>query len=188
MPYTVKKTLDQIKFFGNDYAVKVKRNQPNLLREMEKIKLSGLAWDSYTKTEKNRGRIEKRSIKTYNVNRYISENWPSAKTVVYLKRVRVTKKGTAVTHSYYLSSLKTSAREFAKGIRHHWGIENRLHYVKDVTLYEDKSKIRSENAPAVLSLIRNLVINIARINGENRIKKFIRQCSGNISLISNYLE
>lgn len=155
---------------------------------MEKIKTSGKALDSFTKTEKNRGRIEKRTIRTYKVNKTISENWAGSQTIIYLKRERKTKKETAITHSYYLSSLDEKAKEFSKGIRHHWGIENRLHYVKDVTFNEDKSKIRTGNAPAVLSLIRNLVINIARINGENRIKKFIRQCSGNIPLIANYLE
>lgn len=97
--------------------------------------------------------------------------------LLYVKRERTIKKRKAISHSYYLSSISTKAKEFAKGIRHHWGIENRLHYVKDVTLKEDESRIRSGNAPAILSLIRNLVINIARIKGENRIKKHIRQCS-----------
>lgn len=188
MLFIVKKTLDQIKSSGNDYAVKVKRNQPHLLRQMENIKSETTPWDSYTKTEKNRGRTEKRTVEIYKINKFIEENWPGARSVVYLKRERTRKKITAITHSYYLSSLKAGAFEFAKGIRNHWGIENRLHYVKDVTLNEDKSKIRTENAPEIISLIRNLIINIARINGENRIKKFMRHCSGNIPLILNYLE
>jgi len=80
------------------------------------------------------------------------------------------------------------AKEFARGIRHHWGIENRLHYVKDVTFKEDESKIRQGQAPGIFSLIRNLVLNIARLQGENRIKRFLRRNAGNIELIHSYLE
>lgn len=155
---------------------------------MEQICDSKKCIDSDIIKEKNRGRKEKRTTKSYKVSEYIKMNWPSARTIIYVKRERTIKKRKTISHSYYLSSISTKAKEFAKGIRHHWGIENRLHYVKDVTLKEDESRIRSGNAPAILSLIRNLVINIARIKGENRIKKHIRQCSGNIELIVSLLE
>jgi predicted transposase YbfD/YdcC len=183
-----KKTLDQIVKSKNEYLVKVKRNQKKLLQEMEQICDSRKCLDSSITKEKNRGRKEQRTVKTYKVSDYIKMNWPKAQTLVYVKRQRIIKRRKAVSYSYYLSSISVKAKEFAIGIRHHWGIENRLHYVKDVTLKEDKSKIRSGNAPAILSLIRNLVINIARCNGENRIKKYMRQCSGNIELTISLLE
>ena len=183
-----KKTLNQIASTGNGYVVKVKRNQRKLLQEIEGICDSNKCLDRGLTKELNRGRKEKRTIKTYKANEYIKANWPSARTIVYVKRERTIKKRKAISYSYYLSSISVKAKEFAVGIRHHWGIENRLHYVKDVTLKEDESKIRSGNAPAILSLIRNLVINIARCNGENRIKKYIRQCSGNIEFIVSLLE
>lgn len=183
-----KKTLNQIAKSRNEYIVKVKRNQKKLLESMEQICDSRRYLDRGFTKELNRGRKEKRTIKTYKVNEYIKANWPSARTIVCVKRERTIKKRKAISYSYYLSSISVKAKEFAVGIRHHWGIENRLHYVKDVSLKEDESKIRSGNAPAILSLIRNLVINIARCNGENRIKKHIRQCSGNIELIVSLLE
>jgi predicted transposase YbfD/YdcC len=169
-------------------VVKVKGNQPLLLREMKRLQNAGKHLDTCVTKEINRGRKEKRIARTYKVSKTIKENWPGSKTIIYLKRERKAENGASITHSYYLSSLNESAKEFAKGIRHHWGIENRLHYVKDVIFKEDESKIRSGNAPVILSLIRNLVINISRINGENRIKKFIRKCSGNIYFISKLLE
>ena len=155
---------------------------------MEQICGSRKCLDSNITKEKNRGRKEKRTVKTYRVSECIKTNWSQAQTIVYVKRERIIKKRKAISYSYYLSSASIKAKEFAIGIRHHWGIENRLHYVKDVTLKEDESKIRSGNAPAILSLIRNLVINIARSNGENRIKKYMRQCAGNIELIISLLE
>jgi len=183
-----KKTLNQIVKSKNEYLVKVKRNQKKLLEAMEQICDSRRCLDSSISREKNRGRKEKMTIKTYKTNEYIQKNWPKAQALVVVKRERVIKKSKAISYSYYLSSISVKAKEFAVGIRHHWGIENRLHYVKDVTLKEDESKIRSGNAPAILSLIRNLVINIARTNGENRIRKYMRQCAGNVELIVSLLE
>ncbi len=183
-----KKTLDQISKSGNDYVVKVKGNQKMLLNELKEIQLSKKNLDKVTTKEINRGREEKRIIKTYRVSSVIKNNWSSAKTIVYIKRECKRGNKKTITDSYYLSSLSAKAKEFSKGIRHHWGIENRLHYVKDVVLKEDESKIRSGNAPGIISLIRNLIINVARINGENRIRKFIRQCSGNINLMASLLE
>ncbi|MDZ8066276.1 MAG: ISAs1 family transposase [Nostoc sp. DedQUE08] len=54
----------------------------------------------------------------------------------------------------YISSIVSTAKEFAHGIRGHWGIENRLHWVKDVVLNEDNSTIRMGKAPANLSIMR----------------------------------
>lgn len=156
---------------------------------MKRIKARGKVLGKYIKNERNRGRKEYREIKIFKASNWMGDHWPGAKTIIYLRRKRRIKKNkTKVTHSYYLSSSKNSAKRFYEGIRNHWGIENRLHYVKDVTFKEDESKIISGNAPGILSLIRNLVINIARLNDENRIKKFIRKCSGNIGLIQKLLE
>lgn len=66
--------------------------------------------------------------------------------------------------------------------------KNALHYVKDFTLKEDESKIRSGNAPAILPLVKNLIINIAHINGENRRRKYMHKCAGNIVLIASLIE
>lgn len=188
MHFIVKKTLDQIILSQNDYLVKVKRNQPLLLKEIERITRQNTPLDTFVKKEINRGREEKRVTKTYRVSKTIYQDWSGSQTIIYQKRERKTKKEITLTHSYYLSSLRVNTRNFAEGIRRHWGIENRLHYVKDVVFKEDESKIRSGQAPAILSLVRNLVLNVARLRGENRIKKFIRQSAGNVQLIASYLE
>lgn len=173
---------------NNDYIVKVKGNQLYLHQEIMQIVSGQSVQDEYCKRENNRARKEKRHIKTYKVSDFIRQNWPGAKTVVVVERKRKVKGRISTTQSYYLSSLKDKAKVFAQGIRHHWGIENRLHYIKDVCLLEDSSKIKTGNAPGIMSLIRNLVINLARLNGANEIKKFMRKTSGNIQLISVLLE
>lgn len=66
---------------------------------------------------------------------------------------------------YAITSLPRSRADAAKllsGWRGHWGIENRLHYVRDVTFGEDASRIRTAAAPQVLAAIRNAAITLLR--------------------------
>jgi predicted transposase YbfD/YdcC len=166
--------------------VKVKNNQPGLLME---VRRKAHILSSCSKQERNKGRSEKRIVKTYAANKSIKKSWQGAKTVIYVKRIRKVKgrKG-KTSHAYYISSVRRSASVFLKGIREHWGIENRLHYVKDVSFSEDSSKIKSGGSAGIFSLIRNLVINIARINKATGIKSFMRKVTGNIGLMIHFLE
>lgn len=77
---------------------------------------------------------------------------------------------------FYISSLDDNKADvFAKGIRSHWSIENRLHWVKDVILNEDNSRIRSGKIVRNLSLVKSTIINVFRLNGYTSIKKAIEQ-------------
>src|SRR5205814_587418 len=60
----------------------------------------------------------------------------------------------------YLSSLPPKVKTFAKAVRGHWGIENRLHWSLDVTFAEDQSRVRQGHGPANLGLIRRLALSI----------------------------
>ena len=71
--------------------------------------------------------------------------------------------------AYYISSLVRDAVDFAEGIRGHWGIENRLHWVKDVVFDEDRSTIHMGQAPANLSLLRAIALNLLRRSGYSSI-------------------
>lgn len=72
---------------------------------------------------------------------------------------------------------------FNQGIRSHWSIENSLHYVKDKTFGEDGSRIRTGNAPANFSIIRNIVLNIFRKNNYQNIAQAVRLISNDIDRI-----
>ena len=90
--------------------------------------------------------------------------------------------------SYYISSLAISATKFNKGIRAHCGIENKLHWVKDVTFKEDSSKIKTGYAPENMSIIRNIVINVLRKNGYKNLAQATRLLSNSITQTSRLLE
>jgi predicted transposase YbfD/YdcC len=69
----------------------------------------------------------------------------------------------------YASSVMLPAATFADAIRNHWAIENRSHYVRDVTLAEDASRIRIN--PGIMARLRSYVLNIARANGAENIAR-----------------
>jgi predicted transposase YbfD/YdcC len=69
---------------------------------------------------------------------------------------------TTVEHRYYIVSIEQNAETFAHAVRSHWGIENKLHWVLDVTFKEDASRVRKDNGAENLSVIRHMAINIMR--------------------------
>src|SRR5439155_6011950 len=60
----------------------------------------------------------------------------------------------------YLSSLPPKVKTFARAVRSHWGIENRLHWSLDVTFAEDQSRVRKDHAPANLGMLRRLTLSL----------------------------
>jgi predicted transposase YbfD/YdcC len=175
-----KKTAKIIKKSGNDYTMGVKENQPTLLEEVKKISLYS-SHKSFSKTiEKNRGRIELREAFVHDAPQELKTEWEGISKIIRIERVRkeikksikknketgekVVKEIEKITEetAYFISSKDRDANYFNEGIRLHWGIENSLHYVKDVTFKEDASKIKKGNSAENLSLIRNIAINIFR--------------------------
>lgn len=74
----------------------------------------------------------------------------------------------SVETAYGVTSLKkekASAKRLLDLIRGHWEIENRVHWVRDVTYDEDRCRIRTDNGPRVMASIRNLAISITRMMG-----------------------
>lgn len=98
------------------------------------------------------------------------------------------KKSSHNTESYYISSLKSNdALDFAKGIRGHWLIENKLHWVKDVIQREDSTRNNSKYAPKNMSIIRNIAINIFRNNGYDSVKHATVFFASNVRILIKIL-
>ena len=156
---------------GNDYVVKVKNNQPKLLKAIKETVENSVPADFFKTEEKSRGRYEKREISVFNPSENIPDGWPELNRIIYAERRFETSKGLHESRSYYISSVKSDDAEyFAAGIRGHWHIENRLHCVKDVIMKEDSSGIKNVNAAANLSVFRNMAVNIVRGNGFDSVK------------------
>jgi predicted transposase YbfD/YdcC len=90
--------------------------------------------------------------------------------------------------NHYISSLISKAITLAKGIRQHWGIKNRLNWVKDVIFGEDMAAFGNYNAATSWSIIRNIAINLARKGGYNSLNKAERFLAHDIDKLFLLLE
>jgi len=84
--------------------------------------------------------------------------------------------------------LATSAAQLAQIIRGHWGIENCLHWVKDVVFKEDSLPLKHYNAASNWSLLRNIVINLARQHGYDSLTKAERFLCQNIPQLFSLMQ
>jgi len=116
----------------------------------------------HTSVDKGHGRREKRTLRTTS-SLTLQQQWPGLAQGLEITRERTVKGKTTVEVEYAMTSLKpeeADAKRLAALVREHWGIENGLHYVRDVTLGEDACRVRKGSAPQVLAAVRNAVIHL----------------------------
>jgi predicted transposase YbfD/YdcC len=159
---------------GAHYLLIVKRNQPNLYAQ-----LAALPWRdvpvAYDKRERGHGRTERRTLKITAVARGLA--FPCAAQAIQITRRRKVKGKWSRETCYAATSLTTTqARhaQLAAIIRGHWGIEDRLHWVRDMDFDEDRSQVRTASGPHIMASLRNLVITILRLAGATSIAAALR--------------
>lgn len=107
-------------------------------------------------------------------------DWPHLQQVCRLER-RVTRKGRTRSEVQYAVTSLPVRRGTAGSLltlwRGHWGIENRLHWVRDVPFDEDRCPVRSGAAPQVLATLRDTVIGLLRAAGHTNIAAALRRCA-----------
>lgn len=118
-------------------------------------------------TDKRHGRIEERKLtSTTALNDYVE--WPGVAQCFKLERTR-TIRGQSTTQTVYgitsLERQQASAKRLLKLTRQHWGIENGVFYVRDVSLGEDDCRVRTGAAPMILATLRNMVVNVLNTLG-----------------------
>lgn len=128
-------------------------------------------------TNKRGGRVEQRQLWASDMLMGYSD-WPRLAQVCRMVR-RVTSKGeTRSEVAYAVTSLLPGEATPAQLLalwRGHWGIENRVHWVRDVTMDEDRSQVRTGAAPQVMAALRNLTISLLRLAGEPNIAAALRR-------------
>jgi len=175
-----KKTTEIIIDSGNNYTIGVKENQPTLLNNIKDIISSEKDIDFTANIEKNRGRIELRETTVCDAPEFLAKEWKGIKRIIKVERTTRRKEKVSSEIAYFISSSKGDAEYFNRGIRLHWGIENSLHYIKDVTFGEDASQTKKDNSPENNSIIRNISINLFRDNGYESIASGIKLCCNKI--------
>lgn len=153
---------------GGHYVLKVKKNQPELLKQIKSQfnsynNLYGNSEVFYKKTiEKDHGRGEIREyFLTYNTSKIKDkEKWGTVKAIAYVKVITESEDEVKETDNYYIIDYQIDIEKLEKNIREHWNIECGLHWRLDVILDEDHSRNRKENSIQNLSALRKIIFNL----------------------------
>ncbi|MEB3339927.1 ISAs1 family transposase [Okeania sp.] len=163
--------------------VKVKKNQPKLYKQIEQQTKSTQVVKRYVEQEKTRNRYTIRQVEIFNIPENIQDVWKGASSMIRVKRSSNRGSKLVESISYYLCSLSPKSTTLASGIRGHWLIENRLHWVKDVILEEDYSPQKSGFSAINFSIVKTWVLTLLRIHGWAGIKAGISDLSNNLKYI-----
>jgi predicted transposase YbfD/YdcC len=162
--------LDQ----GGDYVLALKDNQPTLAADVQECfaqaQASGyadVAHDAQAAVDKGHGRLEIRRrwvITDPDVLAWLqaAHHWPGLRAIGMVQTERRLVETTTSGTRYYLLSRPLSARALGETVRSHWGIENQVHWVLDVSFGEDQSRIRQGVAAENAALLRRIALNVIR--------------------------
>lgn len=188
-----------------DYVLALKGNQETVHEEMKSFLDSTLlekqaqrpagvqpskaaaALASLETVEKDHGRLEtRRYYQSDELDWFADLNkWEGLKSVGMVEAIREVGDQRTVERRYYLSSLPLDIAQFARAVRGHWGVENKLHWVMDVCFREDQSRARAGYAAENLATLRRLALNLLKT--EKTKKRGIRGKQLNASWDHAYL-
>lgn len=168
-------TAQQIISQGADYVLAVKDNQPTLndaIRSRFEY-VDAHPFEPSNKTvrnhsDKGHGRIETRRCELITLEaddplwRDLQQDWLGLRSLARLTCTRQIGDKSTSEVRYFISSLIGNAAQVLRAVRQHWGIENRLHYVLDVSMAEDNCRIRRENGAEAFAVLRHIALNLIR--------------------------
>lgn len=179
-----------------DYVIAVKSNQKNLAKDIERVfeeaiknRLAGFRASTYSTQEVSHGREE---IRNYVMISDVAElvdterKWENIQSIGMVESVRTIDGKTSYETRYYISSIVDDAKKFGNAVRSHWGIENELHWVLDVSFSEDDCRIRKGNASQNFTILRHIATNL--INEERTAKLGVKNKRLKAGWDEKYLE
>ncbi len=171
--HTQLETAQAITTAGGDYVFTVKKNQPSLHRACQDLPWKDIPARRVTTTA--HGRRVTRTIKVVTAPAWVQ--FAGAAQIAQVRRT-VTRGGKKSVEVVYLITSaghqSASPAILAAWVQGHWGIENRLHWVRDVTFDEDRSQVRTGHAPQVMATLRNTAISLLRQAGWTNIASALR--------------
>ena len=185
MPLAPKKTAQTILESGNDYLGALKGNQSGLLAA---VKTHFQPQQSTHQINKGHGRIEKRTISITQCLDGIPD-FPGLQTLIRVESERHVHRANVIEVSsetrYYIASFRESAPAFANRIRGYWSVENKVHYVRDVTQGEDASRIRTSPLIQSWAIARNFALNLYRSNGLQNMAQAQRLAGFSLTMLKH---
>jgi len=157
-----------------DYLLRLKDNQGRLLQDVadwfayaDQVAFAEMLHDYHHTINKGHGRIEIRRCwvvadpVAFDYIRHY-EGWADLQTIVRVQRERRLPDKLEQETAYYISSLSPNAALILDATRQHWAVENSLHWVMDVTFREDESRLRKDNSPHNMAVLRHMALNILK--------------------------
>ncbi len=184
---------------GADYLLPVKENQPTLRAEAESYFASAprQELDIAQSLDKAHGRLE---IRTHKVSRSVgwvgsdrafpgAKRFPRLAVIGMIETQIENRQKVSLERRYYISSRPLSPEAFADAVRSHWGIENRVHWVLDVTFKEDLSRLRIGHGAHNMAVVRHFALNLIRQAKDKRaIKRRRKVASWNPQYLTEMLQ
>lgn len=200
-----KNIAKEIKEADADYVLALKGNQETVYEEVKtfleatleerqaprpvgaKLSKAAASLASLQTVEKDHGRMETRRYYQSDQLDWFADRskWEGLQSVGMVESVREAEGQTTVERRYYLSSLSLGIETFARAVRGHWGVENKVHWIMDVCFREDQSRARTGYAAENLATLRRLALNL--LKREKTKKRGIRGKQLNASWDHAYL-
>jgi predicted transposase YbfD/YdcC len=155
---------------GADYLLALKANQKSLHEEVALYFADATGLDTHQSVDADHGRIEtRRATVSHDVGWFAGDRaapgeprFPGLATVAMVEAE--VEEGDRNTRSrrFYISSATLSAAQALSAVRAHWGVENRLHWVMDVVYHDDLMRLRTDNGPANMAVVRHAALNLTK--------------------------
>jgi predicted transposase YbfD/YdcC len=162
---------------GGDYVLTVKGNQPHLLEDLQSCFNEGFEsdfrecdYDTWETHERSHGREEKRSyiILRHPTGLRNQEAWAGLRVIGLCCCERVCQGKASDEVRYFIGSKLAGAKTYGMALRNHWGIENGLHWLLDVTFGEDKNRVSKRHGAENLALVRRLAVSLLKQHPEKK--------------------
>ncbi|ADU61349.1 ISAs1 family transposase [Pseudodesulfovibrio aespoeensis] len=168
-----------------DYVLAVKQNQPELYEYIDllfnesKVNTSLLHQTRRT-IDSGHGRIETREYSTIVGDDLLAgiTGWDNLNAIGMVESKREVGNTISNEKRYFIMSINGHAQRFGDAVREHWGIENTVHWVLDVSFGEDQSRIRKDNSPENLSMLRKIALNCVKQESTKTSMKRKRKMAG----------
>ncbi len=172
---------------GNDYLIGLKGNQPKLAKIAQTLSERGTPLSCATTIDHTHSRLVQRECLVFAAPEYLQKSWAGLETIVVVQRTGERHRQPFYEQQFYICSQCLEAQQFLVDILGHWGIENRLHWVRDVTFCEDLPPRRGGNAPVNWSILHNFFITLARKLGFRTIPQAQRALSNQLDEVFSLL-